>query len=364
MIRSFIINKYLAKEFLQIVINMSLILFCLGFIINIFEEINLFKDFDVGISLPIILSVLFVPSMFYNMFPFVILLSGIWFFRKIKKTDEIIAMKVSGMSNFSVIIVPSIIAIILGIFFVTLINPVTSALVKKYESLKSTYQTDQWEYLATININGIWIKEKNFGKNYIVRASNIEKQNLINLTIYEFNYSNNFIKRIEAKSADISSRSWKIKGARVIDKNGKIILENADNLTYQSIYDIKKIKTLYSNINTISFWNLENEIKLLEDRGYSAGEMRAKLQRSFAFPLFLISMVLLSGVFTLGLQLKEDNWTYVFIAILASVLIFYFNDFSAALGKTEKLPIEVSVWMPIVIIFIFSAVGLIHANQK
>ena len=162
MIRSFIINKYLAKEFLQIVINMSLILFCLGFIINIFEEINLFKDFDVGISLPIILSVLFVPSMFYNMFPFVILLSGIWFFRKIKKTDEIIAMKVSGMSNFSVIIVPSIIAIILGIFFVTLINPVTSALVKKYESLKSTYQTDQWEYLATININGIWIKEKNF----------------------------------------------------------------------------------------------------------------------------------------------------------------------------------------------------------
>ena len=120
MIRSFIINKYLSKEFLKIVMNMSFVFFCLGFIINLFEEINFFKDYDVTIKVPIFLSFLFIPSLIYNMFPFLILLSGIWFFLKIKKTDEIIAMKVSGMSNFSVIIIPGIIAIILGIFFVAI----------------------------------------------------------------------------------------------------------------------------------------------------------------------------------------------------------------------------------------------------
>ena len=30
----------------------------------------------------------------------------------------------------------------------------------------------------------------------------------------------------------------------------------------------------------------------------------------------------------------------------------------------DKIPVEVSVWMPVTIIFIFSAVGLINANQK
>ena len=75
-------------------------------------------------------------------------------------------------------------------------------------------------------------------------------------------------------------------------------------------------------------------------------------------------MLLLSGVFTLGIDFKENNMTYIFIAIITSVLVFYFNDFSAALGKTEKLPIQISVWMPIVVIFIFGSVGLIHANQK
>ena len=363
MIRSFVINNYLAREFLKITINMSLVFFALGFIVNLFEEINFFKDFDVGIEVPIMLSALYVPNLLYNALPFVILLSGIWFFQKIKKTDEIIAMKVSGMSNFSVIMVPSIISIILGVFVVTSINPITSVLVKKYETIRGSYEKEQ-NYLAAITVNGIWIKEKNFGKNYIIRSQNLDNQSLINLTIYEFDYNNNFLKRIEAKSADISSLNWKLYDAKVIDKDGKTVSKNIDNLSYQSMYDIKKIKSLYSNLDTISFWNLEKEIELLEERGYSTSEMRSKFQRSLAFPFFLLSMVLLSGVFTLGMRLKENNWTYIFTAIITSVLIFYFNDFSAALGKTGKLPIEVAVWMPITIIFIFGAVGLIHANQK
>ena len=225
MIRSFIINNYLTREFLKIVISMSVVFFCLGFIINLFEEINFFKDFDVGINIPMILSLLFVPSLFYNMFPFVILLSGIWFFLKIKKTDEIIAMRVSGMSNFSVIIVPSILSIMLGIFFVTAINPITSLLVKKYESIKTNYEIDEWEYLATVNINGIWIKEKNLGQYNIIRSSKLDGQNLIDLTIYQFDNDNNFLKRIEAESADISSLIWKLKDSSVMDSDGKIILK-------------------------------------------------------------------------------------------------------------------------------------------
>ena len=54
MITSFIINYYLSKEFLKVVINISLAFFCLGFIITLIEEINFFKDFSVGIDVPLI----------------------------------------------------------------------------------------------------------------------------------------------------------------------------------------------------------------------------------------------------------------------------------------------------------------------
>jgi len=363
MIRTLTINKYLAKELIKIIFNISLIFFCLGIIMNLFEEINFFKDIDADIYLPITLSLLYVPSLFYNMFPFIIFLSGIWFFLKIKKTDEATAINIFGMSNFSIILIPSILSIILGIFFITSINPITSLLVKKYETIKGSYERDK-DYLAAITENGIWIKEKKLEINNIIRASSLKDEDLINVSIYEFDKKNNFARRIEAKSANISSTKWSLKNVRIINYDGRILLEKTKNFSYISMYDIKKINSLYSNLDTISFWSIANEIKLLEERGYSTKEMEAKLQRSYAFPFFLLSMILLSSVFTLGVRFKENNWTYVFIAIVASVLIYFFNDFSAVLGKTEKLPIKIAVWMPIAIIFIFSAVGIIHANQK
>ena len=136
MIRSFVINKYLSKEFCKVIINAILIFFCLGFIMNLFEEINYFKDLDIKIYLPILLSLLIVPSLLYNMLPFIVLISGIWFFLKMRKSDEITAMKISGMSNFSVILIPSIISIAIGILFVTSINPITSVLVKNMKQLR------------------------------------------------------------------------------------------------------------------------------------------------------------------------------------------------------------------------------------
>jgi len=363
MIRSFIVNKYLAKEFGKVVINALLIFFALGFIMNLFEEINFFKDFDVGISVPIILSLIVVPSILYNMFPFIILLSGIWFFLKIKKSDEVTAMKISGMSNFSIMLVPAFLTVIIGIFFVTSINPITSVMVKKYEMMRGAYEKDK-DYLATITENGIWIKEKNLNKNDIIRSSHLENENLMNVTIYEFDQDNNFIKRIEAKSANILSINWLLKNVNEIDQDGIFIKGTGEKYIYKSSYDLNKIKSLYSNLDTVSFWNIKNEIKLLEKRGYSTRQMVSKLHRSLSFPFFLLAMVLLSSVFTLGMKFRESNLTYVFITIIASVMVYFFNDFSAALGRTEKLSVEIAVWMPILIIFIFSGVGVIYANQK
>ena len=363
MIRSFLINKYLSKEFSKVILNTILTFFFLGFIMNLFEEINFFKDIDNQIYIPMLLTSLKVPSLLYEMLPFIVLISGMLFFLKIKKSDEIIAMKVSGMSNFSVILIPSLVSMILGVIFITSINPITSVALKKYELIKGGYERDK-DYLAAITKNGIWIKEKKNNKSNIIRAASLKGNNLMSLTIYKFDENNNFDKRIEADYADIYSQSWVLNNVKIIDKNGIIFESDDEENIYESIYNLEKIKTLYSNLETISFWKINSEIKLLAERGYSTKQMETKLQKSLSFPLFLLAMLLLSGVFTLGLNYKENNYFIYFITIITCVLVYFLNDFSGALGKTEKLSVEIAVWMPILIIFIFSSVGIIHANQK
>jgi len=363
MIKSFIINKYLSKEFTKIIFSTIFIFFCLGLIMNLFEEINFFKDLNVGVFLPLILTTLKVPSLLYTMLPFIILIGGIWFFRKIKKSDEVTAVKISGMSNFSVILIPGVVSIIIGIFFITLINPITSISLEKYEAIKGTYEKDK-DYLAAITKNAIWIKEIKNNKNNIIQAANLNEENLVNITIYQFDREYNFLQRIEADSANIVSEKWLLKNANIIDEDGDFISQNLNEIIYESTYNLEKIKTLYSNLDTVSFWNIASEIKLLKERGYSTKEMETKLHKSLSFPFFLLSMVFLSGVFTLGTTFKENNLTYIFVTILSCILVYFFNDFSAALGKTERLSVEIAVWMPVFIIFIFSSMGLIYANQK
>ena len=363
MIRSFLINKYLSKEFTKIIILSILIFFCLGLIMNLFEEINFFKDLNVGIFLPLVLTILKVPSLLHTMLPFIVLIGGIWFFRKIKKSDEITAMKISGMSNLSVILIPGIISILIGIFFVTLINPITSISLERYETIKGSYDKDK-DYLAAITKNAIWIKEIKNNKNNIIKASSLNENNLVNLTIYQFDLDYNFIKRIESESANIISQNWLLKNVNILDQDGNFISENLNEMIYNSTYNLEKIRTLYSNLDTISFWNITSEIKLLEERGYSTKEMETKLHKSLSFPFFLLSMVFLSGVFTLGTPFKENNLTYIFVTIVSCILVYFFNDFSAALGKTERLSVEIAVWMPVLIIFIFASIGMIYANKK
>ena len=92
MIKSFIINKYLSKEFTKIIVATVLIFFCLGLIMNLFEEINFFKDLDVGIFLPLILTSLKVPTLLHTMLPFIILvlfMAIVWMPNMIKKEKSL-----------------------------------------------------------------------------------------------------------------------------------------------------------------------------------------------------------------------------------------------------------------------------------
>ena len=86
----------------------------------------------------------------------------------------------------------NILSIVIGIFFITMFNPITSTFVKKYEIIKGSYERDQ-DYLAAITVNGIWIKEKRLGVNNIIKSTKLEKNNLLEVSIYQFDNSDNFV---------------------------------------------------------------------------------------------------------------------------------------------------------------------------
>ena len=77
-----------------------------------------------------------------------------------------------------------------------------------------------------------------------------------------------------------------------------------------------------------------------------------------------MSMTLLAGAVVMNIRYRGNYVSYIIISIILSVVIFYLNDFSKALGETEKISLIMSVWTPVSIVLIISSIGMIHVNEK
>ena len=360
---SFVLNKYLINEFLKSFLNIVLIFCCLGWIMNLFEEINYFKNYDVGIMLPFTLSLMIIPSIIINLLPFIIFLSSMWVFIKLKNNRDILALKTFGFSNSKFLFLFSISAIFISVITLFAFNPITSIIVKYYEDIKGTYDLDK-SHLASINNNGIWIREKTNGYTNIIKSQKFEGDKLINLSIYVFDDEYLLFKRIEASEADISNNPWMIRDGYEIKSSGEKVKKDFMTLEFESTFNKDKLHSIYSNLDTISFLNLITNMEKLIKKGYNPKLLEEKKHFYLSLPFFLVLMVCLSGIFTLSSNDRKQNVYYILLAIVVCVIIFYLKNFSTALGATERIPLNLSVWVPVITLSLFCSVGVMQINEK
>ena len=119
-------------------------------ILNLFEEIEFFKNINVGILTPLILTSIFIPSMIIKFLPFIIFLSSMWFLLRIRNNRDLVTLKVFGYSNLKIFFILAFTSFILGWLILIIANPITSSMSKYYEKTKSNYSRDI-DHLVTFN---------------------------------------------------------------------------------------------------------------------------------------------------------------------------------------------------------------------
>ena len=356
-----IINKYLISKFTKIFFITLLGFLSLGIILNLFEEIEFFKNLNLSFALPIILTFSYVPTLILELLPFIVFLSSMYYFLSIRSTKDLLSIKIFGYSNIKIIMILSFFSFFVGLLFLFTVNPITATLVKYYETEKARYAKDV-DHLIAVNKNGVWIKEIDGNDHKIITAEKLDNQNLKKISVYIFS-DQQLLSRIEAESAQIYSSPWMMNNVYVYDilENKKVFFEKYD---FYSDNTSEKISTLYKNLNTISFLNLILNYSQLNKKGYPKKLLDKKINQFISLPFFLFLMVVLASIFTIGSLQRKQNFYYVLISILICVAIFYFKDLSIALGQTEKISLILSVWMPIILISLLCAIGVIQINEK
>ena len=360
-INQYIIREYIKSLFVVIAVMLSIIL-----LINLLDEFNFFKSKkDLKFFFFIIFTILKIPNVLINLFPFIVLFAGIVFYLKIYNHNEVISLRVMGYSNIQIILIPALTSFAIGYVIVFLIVPFSSSMLKYYEELRSQY--NETKNLVFVNETGIWILDKNEKEKNIIRIEKISKDfSTINqVTIYNYDLSNNFIKRIDANEGIIKDKNWQLNKVYIVTANKKNNKENYLNLyNYTSNININEIKNVYKNTETTSLLNINKEMLILEDKGYSTIDLRIRYQKLISFPIYLLAMSMLSGLMIINLGKTSNYLKYGSYGVLISIIIYFLNDLSITLAKSGIISVDFSVWIPIFLIILINLVGITQVNAK
>ena len=360
-----ILIYYLIKEFsISLFIFFSIFL-SLIILSSYIEEILFFREKEISGNLFIktfLLSLIKTPTLIINMSPFIFLFSGIFFYVKLLRSNEITPLSLSGFSKNFVTIVPSAYSFLLGVFIILFLTPVASSLSRYYETVKQNYSGN--DNLLIMSNTGLWVKEKNNNETVIIRADKIVSQNfknLKNITIYSFNDRGDLLKRIDTKKAKVQNKNWVLEDVKILDQNN--INKNDKKLIFKTDISLDNLKRFFSNSDTLSIWNINDEIKQVKERGYYGQELIITFNKYLSLPFLLSSMIILATFFTIKTGYQFNNFIYAFFGVMTGIFVYFLSDLSIAIGKSGKIPLIISVWVPVLVIMVFSIYSIVKEND-
>ena len=352
--------KFLCYIFLRSFFYVFLVMFSLVFILNVLSELEFFKDIDVGINFTLLLSLLNSPSMIFEMFPFIFLLTTQFFFIKLFNNNELEVFKYSGLKNSSILIIISFLSLIMGILIITVFYNFSANLKNFYLEKKSQYTTDG-KYLAVVTKNGLWIKDEIDDKIYVINSTEIKDNFLIDNFITEFNKNYEVIRNVQSKKIDVSKKQWIISNAKIYNNNDYEIKEV---LKINTNFNYKRITTLYSNLSSLNFFQiieLKNNYKKLN---YSLTEVNMQILKIIAFPLYLVLITILSALIMFKVKRLDTTTFKISLGLFISVIIYYINNFFLVMGNTERIPLIFAIFTPLVILGLFNTFMIYKINEK
>jgi lipopolysaccharide export system permease protein len=352
--------KFLVLNFLKSLVFVSSVIYTLIFILNIFTEFEFFREIDVQYYFPIYLSLINSPSLLFEMFPFIFLISSQVCFINLMKNDQIQTFKYSGLKNSKILFILSLTSFLTGLAIIGLFYNLSSNLKNIYLDLKNNYTSDD-KYLAVITNNGLWIKDNIDGKIKIINASKIDGEFLVEASITELDEEFSVKRHIETEKIDISNNKWLVFNPKIFSSNEK----NEFDLIYvKSNFDYERIQSLFSNLSSLSIFELFQLKKNYNLLNLSTTEIRLQIQKILSYPFYLCLMSILASIIMFNFKMHKNNTLKISFGLFLSVLIYYINNFLYVLGQTEKINVIFSVWVPISILIMINFIYTLKINEK
>lgn len=289
------------------------------------------------------------PSLLYQMVPLSVLLAVLITFGLMQKSNEVTAMKATGISVYRIIFPVLVISAVLAaslFFFDQLYIPHAN---KRQETLRNQIKGKPPQ--TYLRPDRKWI----FGQQntiYYYEFYDPDQDRFANISLFQFDPTTfQLTRRIYAARAHweenlhkwVFEQGWarSFQGAAIEDYRTFDVGTFPKEATEQPSYFKKEVK----QSQEMNYEELAQYIRDLQQSGFDVVRLKVQLHKKFAYPLITFVMAVLAVPFSLSAG-RRGALTSVAVAIGIAVLYFVVAGLFEAMGNANQLPAALAAWAP------------------
>ena len=343
---SWTLSRYLARRFAVAIALTILVFYGLIYVLDLVELLRrgASKE-EMSFGRAVFMTFLKLPMLGAETLPFAVMFGSMIAFNRLTRHQELVVTRAAGVSVWQFLLPPLAVAMMLGVFIVTVYNPVAAALGGRYEQLEAQYLRGKTSLLA-MSANGFWIRQADGNVRSVVHALRVSDRGmrLADVTVFQFADDDSFLARLDARHAQLQDGHWAL--SQVWKTGGDQEPRFHDNMTVETSLTPTQVQESFAKPQTISFWDLPRFIEIAEKAGFSARRYRMHWYALTAMPIFLCTMVLVAASVSTRLTRLGGVTELLVLGVICGFLLYFVSDLSIALGTSGLLPPLLAAWAP------------------
>ena len=360
---SLTLSTYIARQFL---FSIGVVMLALMLLSGLIDGVELVRragsreSMTIGVIIQMVL--LRMPFLAQQIIPFAMLFGGMFALIRLTRTNELVVARAAGVSVWQFLLPGLALAFVIGVFVVTVFNPLAAATTWQYEQLEAKHLRGRASMLA-VSSSGLWLREGNQESQSVIHALRVsqEEMALHDVIIFVYEGGDRFVRRIDADVATLGDGYWQLRNVivSVPDVSGVSFPE------YRLATEMtpNQIQESFAPPETVSFWDLPGFIATLEAAGFSALRHRLHWYSILAIPLLLCAMILIAATFSLRLTRRGGTGLLALGGLGAGFLLYLLTDVVLALGMSASIPIALAAWAPAGVFTLLGLAMLFHLED-
>lgn len=358
------LNRYMAAQYTR---NLALGLLILLGIVYLFDTVELLrrasKREDVPFGIVLEMGLLKLPEVGQIMFPFAILFSAIFTFWQMTRRYELIIVRAAGLSVWQFLAPVMAVAIGAGILMTTLINPVGSLLLGRFDQLESNYLTTETPQITLLE-EGLWLRQESENGHVILHAGKVQlpQWELQDVMALFYGPADNYERRLDAVSAKLDNGQWLFHDV-MSNEVGQGGSEKIPLVALPTTLTSSEIEESFSDPQAMSFWKLPAFIRTMDSTGFDSARLKVHFQSLLSQPLLYAAMILLAASVSLRPPRFRGTFALAALGVLIGFVVFFLSSFLQAMGATHQIPVILAAWAPAAVSFLLGLAVMLNLED-